>query len=75
MLVFAEQLTETNNSNIIKHNRVKNPTALTIRAVDSAIHLLNNWGQGPVSRKSRQLFGPEIKYSNQNIKNENAGPG
>ena len=31
--------------------------------------------QGPVSRKSRQLFGPEIKYSNRNIKNKRAGPG
>ena len=30
---------------------------------------------GPVSRKSRKLFGPEIKYSNRNIKNKSAGPG
>ena len=32
-------------------------------------------GLGPVSRKSRSLFGPEIKYSNRNIKNKSAGPG
>ena len=25
----------------------------------SSIHLLNNWCQGPVSRKSRERFGPE----------------
>ena len=25
---------------------------------DSAIHSMNNWDQGPVSRKSRKLFGP-----------------
>ena len=30
--------------------------------------------QGPVSRKSRELFGPGIKYSNRNIKNKSAGP-
>ena len=30
---------------------------------------------GPVSRKSRQLFGPEIKFSNRNIKNKSADPG
>ena len=30
---------------------------------------------GPVSRKSRYLYGPEIKYSNRNIKNKSAGPG
>ena len=34
-----------------------------------------NPGQGPVSRKSRWLYGPEIKYSNRNIKNKSAGPG
>ena len=32
-------------------------------------------GQGPVSRKSRLLFGPEIKYSNQNTKNKSAATG
>ena len=31
--------------------------------------------QGPVSRKSRKLFGPENKYLNRNIKNESASPG
>ena len=31
--------------------------------------------QGPVSRKSRYLYGPEIKYSNRKIKNKSAGPG
>lgn len=31
--------------------------------------------QGPVSRKSRQLFVSEIKYSNQNTMNKSAGPG
>ena len=30
---------------------------------------------GHVSRKSRQLFGPEIKYSNRNIRNKGVGPG
>lgn len=30
---------------------------------------------GPVSRKSRKLFGPENKYLNRNIKNESASPG
>ena len=30
---------------------------------------------GPVSRKSRKLFGPENKYLNRSIKNESAGPG
>ena len=28
----------------------------------SAIRPLNNWGQGPVSRKSRKLFGPEKPF-------------
>ena len=28
-----------------------------------------------VSRKFGKLFGPEIKYSNRNIKNKSAGPG
>ena len=27
--------------------------------MDGAIHPLNNWDQGPVSRTSRELFGPE----------------
>ena len=30
---------------------------------------------GPVSRKSRKLFGPENKYLNRNIKDESASPG
>ena len=30
-------------------------------------------GHGPVSRKFRQLFEPENKYSNQNLKNKSAG--
>ena len=29
---------------------------------DSAIHPMNNWDQGPVSRKSRKLFGPEKPF-------------
>ena len=28
----------------------------------SAIHPLNNWGMGPVSRKSRKLFGTEKPF-------------
>lgn len=30
---------------------------------------------GPVSRKSRKLFGPENKYLNRNIKDQSASPG
>ena len=38
---------------------------------------LKKWegNRGPFLEKSRQLFGPEIKYSNRNIKNKSAGPG
>ena len=35
---------------------------IVIYPVDSAIHRLNNWGQGPVSRKSRKNFGPEKPF-------------
>ena len=37
--------------------------------------VLSNRAQEPVSRLSRQLFGPKIEYSNRNLKNKSAGPG
>ena len=46
----------------------------TTYPVNIAIQLLNNRGQGPVSQKSPEPFGPEIKYSPQNLKIRRADP-
>ena len=46
----------------------------TTYPVDIAIQLLNSRGQGPVSQKSLEPFGPEIKYSPQNLKIRRADP-
>ena len=69
----------------MQHNRIKNPNwqEATSWLFTSVAEDLNSGrpstnpasGQGPVSRKSRYLYGPEIKCSNRNIKNKSAGPG
>ena len=35
---------------------------MVIYPMDTAMHALHNWGQGPVSRKPRELFGPENPF-------------